>query len=82
MSSVWVLFLPYNLKVWYNTYCNIHSDNSTQWAASLFRQLTTGLSTRRPGVNSKAVNMKFVVHKVEVGQIFSRYFSFPLSVSF
>ena len=82
MSSVWVLFLPYKVKVCYNAYCNIHSDNSTQWAASLFRQLTTGLSPWRSGVNSKAVNMEFVVHKLEVGQIFSWYFSFPLSVSF
>jgi len=70
------------LKVCYNMYCNIHSDNSTQWAASLFMQLITGLLPRRPGVNSRAVNVKFVVHKVEVGQIFFQYFSIPLSISF
>jgi len=39
-------------------------------------------SSPRPGIDSRQVHVEFVVDKVGMGQIFLKYFGFPLSVSF
>jgi hypothetical protein len=40
------------------------------------------LSLRRPGFAPMSVHVGFVVDKVALGQFFSEFFGFPLSVSF
>jgi hypothetical protein len=46
------------------------------------RRLAAGLPPRRPGFDPGSVNVEFVVDKVALGQVFTEYFGFPLSISF
>jgi hypothetical protein len=51
-------------------------------AAPWLRGLAAGLSPRRAGFALGSVHVGFMVEKVILGQIFSEFFGFPLSVSF
>jgi hypothetical protein len=42
------------------------------------KQSVTGFSLRRPGFNSRVVNVGFVVNKVEMGQVFLQVLWFSL----
>jgi hypothetical protein len=46
------------------------------------RQLVAGFPPRRPGFNPRSSHMGFVVDKVALGQVFSKYFSLPCRSSF
>jgi hypothetical protein len=43
--------------------------------------LVAGLSPQRQGFTTRSVHVGFVVDKVTLGQFFSEFFHFPLSVS-
>ena len=46
------------------------------------RRLVAGLSAQRPGFYPGSVNVRFVVGKVALGQVFPpEYVGFPLSIS-
>jgi hypothetical protein len=55
---------------------------STFKAVPWLRRLVAGLSARRPGFNLGSVHLGFVVDKVALGQVFSKYFGFSLPISF
>jgi hypothetical protein len=44
------------------------------------RSLVAGLSSRRPGFAPWSIHVGFVVDKVALGQVFSEFFGFPLSI--
>ena len=46
----------------------------------LLRRFVTGLSWRTPGSSMWPVHMGFVVDKVALGQVLSKYFRIPISV--
>jgi hypothetical protein len=54
------------------------NSSKYQW----FRLLVAGLSPRRPGFAPVSIHVGFVVDKVALGQVFSEFFGFPLSISF
>ena len=45
-------------------------------------QLVAGLSTRRLEFDPRSVHVGFVEDKMALGQVFSKYFCFPVSVLF
>jgi hypothetical protein len=46
------------------------------------RRLVAGFPPRRPGFETGSFHVGFVVDKMVLGQVFSKYFGFPLSISF
>jgi hypothetical protein len=56
----------------------LRQDLAVLW----LRSLVAGLSPRRPGFAPGSIHVGFVVDKVALGQVFSEFFGFPLSVSF
>jgi hypothetical protein len=56
--------------------------NSTAQAVPWLRRLVAGISSRRPGFDPGSFDVRFVVDKVALGQVFLRVVGFPLSISF
>jgi hypothetical protein len=50
-------------------------------AVPWLKQLVTGLSPQRPEFDLRLVHVVFVVDKVALGQVFSKYVSFPVSIT-
>ena len=63
-----------NTWTFHGTYTE-HMD--VPWHGPLF----VGPSTRRSGLDTRAVSVEFVVGKMTLGRVFSEYFPFVLSVS-
>jgi hypothetical protein len=49
---------------------------------SLLRQLVAGFPTQQLGFKPRLSHVGFVVDKVALGQVFSKYFGFPCQFSF
>ena len=69
-SINWLVFVTETECLLRSTEWNFIYNSGYSWVA--------GLSPRRPGFDLRSV--RFVVHKVALGQVFSRYFGFPRSV--
>jgi hypothetical protein len=56
----------------------LHTDK----AVPQLRRLVAFFPPRRPGFKPGSANVRFVVDKVALGQVFSEYFGFPCQSSF
>jgi len=52
------------------------------WHVAWFRFLVAGLPLQRSGSDPRPFHVGFVVNRVALGHTFSKYISFPLSISF
>jgi hypothetical protein len=86
-----VLFLWYALKtgllvfvLWMSLVLAILEESLyfRLWAVSWLRRLAAGLSLWRSGFVPGSVHVGFMVDNVALGQVFSLFFTFPLSLSF
>jgi hypothetical protein len=70
-----------NGEPWWNDIDRATQKNSKKTLSKVvpwLRWLVAGISPRRPG----SIHVGFVVDKVALGQVFSEFFGFPLSISF
>jgi hypothetical protein len=51
-------------------------------ARAVLKRLVAGFPPRRPGIEPGSVHVGFVVDKVALGQVFSKYFGFPCQFAF
>jgi hypothetical protein len=61
-----------------------HLTHTHRRASSKYKlkRLVAGFPPRRPGFEPGSGHVRFVVHKVALGQVFSEYFGFPCQSSF
>jgi hypothetical protein len=66
------------MKAYYHLYLAVYEERKIQGAMQWLRRLVAGLSSRRPGFNSKPVCVGFMADKFALGQVFLRVPPFPL----